>query len=695
MSLLATAPGRVLQAHGRRHAIATVARRAAALLGALAIGFHLAHGQLGLGAPALDNFTENWLYDAIMCAAALSCLARGALVARERVPWLLLGLALSFNAAGEIYYTVTWGDSGTPPIPSVADLLYLLCYPAAYAGLGLLARARFERITTSAWLDGMIAGVTLAALISAIAFEPILHSVSHASAAALATTMAYPAGDIGLLGIVACAFALSRWRPGRVWLLLGVGFGAWAIADTAYTYANATGSYTPGGVLDSLWLVAAYLVGCAAWQPVRRASPTWAKRSRLLAIPAAWALAALGVLIYAGVDHVGVTGVWLAGLAMLLVIVRGGWTFHESLRLLESSEREAVTDALTGLGNRRQMQAKLEQALSEGRASRPSVFVMFDLDGFKAYNDRFGHLAGDTLLAHLGARLRDAVGGAGHAYRPGGDEFCVLFDGDLANLDARIAAAIAALTVDGEGFSVATSHGTVALPAEAHTPTQALRKADERMYARKDVRLGSTSQQTHDALLGLLRERQPQLHDHLREVGRLALGIGERLGLNDEQLDELRRAAELHDIGKAAIPDAILNKPGPLSDDEWTFMRRHTIVGERVLSTAPALAPAAALVRSSHERWDGRGYPDGLAGSDIPLGARIVFVCDAFDTMTSERTYAPRRTPEEAIAELRGNAGSQFDPEIVALFERTWRELDALPQTYEAGGDLRELAGSA
>lgn len=695
MSLWATASGRVLPARGRIAPSARLVRRFVAGLGALALAFHVAHGQLGLGAPTLNNFTENWLYDAIVCAAALSCLVRSAVIGRERLPWLLLGIGLTFNAAGEIYYTLAWGDSGTPPIPSIADLLYLLVYPSAYAGLLLLARARIERINASAWLDGMIAAATLAALISSIAFETILHSVAHASAAALATTMAYPVGDMVLLGIVACAFALAGWRPGRAWLLLGLGFGTWAVADTAYAYANATGGYAPGDILDSLWLLAAYLIGCSAWQPTRRVNPTWTKRSRLLAIPAAWALAALGVLVYAGIDHVSVVSVLLAGIALLLVIVRAGWTFHENVHLLETSEHEAITDSLTGLGNRRQMQATLELALSDGRDSPPAVFVMFDLDGFKAYNDRFGHLAGDTLLAHLGARLREAVGRSGRAYRPGGDEFCVLFDSDLANVDVRTAAAIAALSSEGEGFSVTTSYGCVSLPAEAHTPTQALRRADDRMYARKGLRRGSAGQQTHDALLGLLRERQPQLHDHLREVGRLASAIGQRMGLNAEQLDELTRAAELHDIGKAAIPDAILNKPGPLSDDEWLFMRRHTIVGERVLAAAPALAPVATLVRSSHERWDGAGYPDGLTTTDIPLGARIVFVCDAFDAMTSERPYSPRRTPEEAIVELRNNAGSQFDPEIVSIFEQIWQDVDnAAPRRPDDGADLPSLTES-
>ena len=338
------------------------------------------------------------------------------------------------------------------------------------------------------------------------------------------------------------------------------------------------------------------------------------------------------------------------------------------------------------------MQSVLESALADGDDSAPALFVMFDLDGFKSYNDRFGHLAGDTLLAHLGSRLRDAVAGAGTAYRPGGDEFCVLLDRDLAQRDMRVAAAVMALTAEGDGFFVTASHGSVTIPAEAGTPTQALRLADDRMYARKGIRRGSAGQQMHDVLLRLLRERQPELHDHLCHVGQLATLIGRRLGMSVEELDELRRAAELHDIGKAAIPEAILDKPGPLDDEEWTFMRRHTIIGERILAAAPALAPVAELVRSSHERWDGSGYPDGLAGENIPLGSRVIFVCDAFDAMTSNRAYARARTPEEATNELRLGAGSQFDPRVVSVFESVWPELERMDASPSAtAAELAEV----
>ncbi len=196
--------------------------------------------------------------------------------------------------------------------------------------------------------------------------------------------------------------------------------------------------------------------------------------------------------------------------------------------------------------------------------------------------------------------------------------------------------------------------------------------ADQRLYERKDrTREASAVQQLRDVLLQAFQERHPDLQEHQRGVGALVLEVGRRLGMEGEELDVLARAAELHDVGKIAIPDAILNKPGPLDDEEWLFMRRHTILGERILKAASALRPVAELVRSSHERYDGAGYPDGLQGEQIPLGARIIFVCDAFDAMLAERSYSGAVPPSEAIAELRACAGTQFDPTVVDAFVAT------------------------
>jgi diguanylate cyclase (GGDEF)-like protein len=328
---------------------------------------------------------------------------------------------------------------------------------------------------------------------------------------------------------------------------------------------------------------------------------------------------------------------------------------------------QAVTDALTGLGNRRRLSTDLGTAL-ERAAVTPALLLLFDLDGFKAYNDTFGHLAGDQLLTRLGAKLSDAVAAHGSAYRLGGDEFCVLLRLDGEDVDDLIARAAAALRDSGKQFAIRASFGAVLLPHEADSPDHALQLADERMYAQKRGRAAGPRDQARDVLLRTMQAKQPELNDHSSEVADLAVRVARRLGLTGEQLDEVARAAELHDVGKVGIPDTILNKPGPLDATEWDFMHQHTILGERILNAAPALRPVARLVRSSHERWDGTGYPDQLAGDAIPLGARIVAVCDAFEAMTADRAYREALSPHDARQELCANAGSQFDPAVVAAF---------------------------
>jgi two-component system, cell cycle response regulator len=169
-------------------------------------------------------------------------------------------------------------------------------------------------------------------------------------------------------------------------------------------------------------------------------------------------------------------------------------------------------------------------------------------------------------------------------------------------------------------------------------------------------------------LLRSLGERDPELVAHSAAVTELARGVAAALGLHGEACDLVVRAAELHDIGKVAIPDAILSKAGPLDDHERAFIRRHTVIGEAIIEAAPALRPVAALVRASHEHWDGSGYPDGLAGEAIPLGARIVAVCDAFSAMVQARPYGDVLSDDAAVSELRRCAGTQFDPAVVAAF---------------------------
>jgi diguanylate cyclase (GGDEF)-like protein len=306
------------------------------------------------------------------------------------------------------------------------------------------------------------------------------------------------------------------------------------------------------------------------------------------------------------------------------------------------------------------------------------ALAIFDLDGFKQYNDTFGHPAGDALLIRLSDRLEKVIGESGLAYRMGGDEFCVLAPGTSAKARAIVLAADA-LSESGDSFDIGCSYGAVMIPSEASTGPDALLLADQRMYEHK-ARPSSASRQSSDVLLKVLSERSTDLHDHVSGVALLSEQTAHRLELPEHEVRRVALAAELHDIGKTAIPDAILDKPGPLDESEWAFMRRHTVIGERIVLAAPSLALTSELVRSSHENYDGTGYPDGLHGDQIPLGAAIIAACDAYDAMVSERPYRAAMSENAALAELRRCAGTQFHPGVVDAVCAVIGERESLPQ---------------
>jgi diguanylate cyclase (GGDEF)-like protein len=375
----------------------------------------------------------------------------------------------------------------------------------------------------------------------------------------------------------------------------------------------------------------------------------------------------------------------LAGLVAKAQAAAAEILSHQALR------EQVLRDPLTGLGNRRKLAEDAGRwPTSAAAGAAPRLMTVLDLDGFKSYNDTFGHLAGDALLARLGARLSSDLTGVGDAYRLGGDEFCVVCEIESDRVEDIIDASVRALTESGEEFSISAAYGVVLLPHEADNLEVALQLADERMYAQKHSRSSGAGEQARDVLVRTLHARQPSLGERSSEVAQLAAAVARRLGMTAEEIDEVARAAELHDVGKVGIPDAILDKPGPLDAAEWEFMRQHTILGERILNAAPALRPVAALVRSSHERWDGAGYPDALAGTAIPRGARVIAVCDAYEAMTSDRPYRRGRPAEAARAELRAMAGTQFDPEVVDAFLQEI-ETHATRRIAAVGGGGRQL----
>ncbi len=652
---------------------------AIALLLAL-LGFYAVVILWELGSESLQDATGRWVYDAVVLGAALTVLWRAAAVKSERRAWLALGAGLLLWALGQTYYSVFLYYASPAPFPSPADILFLAFYPASYLALVLLLRARLSQLEPLAWVDGLIGALAIAGLAAALIFPPVLEALGG-DPFGVAVSLAYPCFDLVLLGLLSGAFAASKWRTEPTWLLIAAALLLFVASDVVYL--SVLGQSTEALNLASIgWPLAFLLLAVASWLPAAEASaaPAEPGRRRIVA-PIAMAVIGVGLLAAGSFVAIGPVAVGLGVACLVAVLVRLAITFDQNTRMLAVTRDEAVTDPLTGLPNRRRLMLDIEQAIV-ATPPRTMVLALFDLDGFKAYNDSFGHPAGDDLLRRLGKRLAAAIEPYGCGYRLGGDEFCVLAATRELNAEGICKAAEEALSERGKGFSIGASWGKVLLPAEVVSASEALRLADRRMYAKKGRRADSARSQTRSVLLSVLHEREPGLERHLDGVAHLAAAFGKELALDAEELDVLVRAAELHDIGKVAIPDEVLHKGGDLSDEEWGLMRKHTLIGQRVLDAAPALGQVAALVRSTHEQWDGNGYPDGRAGREIPLGSRVIHICDAYNAMTEGRPYRPAHSSEEALAELRRGAGTQFDPDLVTTFAE--RVVPALEATASA-----------
>jgi diguanylate cyclase (GGDEF)-like protein len=620
----------------------------------------LALSYVGHLSPGGTRLYETWLYEGVELLAALGCLARAVLVRAERSAWFFIGAALLATTFGDILFDFWYG--GNPPFPSAADVAYLAFYPLLYVGIVLLLRRRVSTFSATLWLDGLLAATAAAALAASVLVEVVARS-THGSRLVVLTNIAYPIGDVLLLALLVFVFSVTRWRPGRAWTLIAAGLLCNTVGDAIFLYQTAVGTYAEGTYLDLAWPLSLVLIALAAWQRPGRITRVQLQDRAMLGTPIVCGLTATGVLVAASQVHMHPLALVFASVTIVLVLARTALTFWENSQLLEASRHEALTDSLTGLANRRKLLVDLDAALEAAHDGEPRLLVLFDLNGFKTYNDTFGHPAGDALLARLATRLAATVEPAGAAYRMGGDEFCVL----LPEPEPDIHGIAQSLWESGEGFDITSAYGAALIPDDATTVSTALSVADERLYAHKELLAEIRRGTAHEPLLRTLAEREPELRAHVADVSSLVVRVGQQLGLAPDELEELRLAAELHDVGKLAIPDAVLQKSGSLDPTEWGFIHSHTLIGQRILGAAPALRPVGVIVRSTHENWDGTGYPDGLAGEEIPLAARIIGVCDAYSAMTSDRPYCSARTAAGAIAELRRCAGRQFDPQVVEL----------------------------
>ena len=617
--------------------------------------------EFGRGANAL---ILGGLYSGAVGLAAAMCLARAMLISRERLAFAAVGGALSLSCLGNTLFSLSW--FGHMPLATAASLTWIAAYILGFIGLVTLVRYRLHRVSVAGWLDGVVGAFVIEAFIALAFLRPVQVAIQQGNLAS-AGYLAFPALDVFLVTLLVAAAAHSRWQL-RGWKAIGFGCLLMTVGDGANVANIVHGSLTPVTIANVVGLFPVMFFAYAAWQdppPVPVAKRPWPL------VPAAFGSAALAAVLVASFGHRNYIALGLAGIALTAVILRLGLTLNSNELMLEAVEEQAATDPLTGLPNRRTLISDLERSCTRASRERPCTLMLFDLNGFKRYNDTFGHQAGDSLLVELGRRLSAAVKEFGVVYRMGGDEFCVLVEDPAEAPSAVAQRAVSALATACQGLSIAASSGLARIPEDAWTASEALRIADQHMYSDKRGQRDGTLPEIAAALLGAFDGRHEYLEPHSAEVASLATALAAELRLPDEEIERIRLAAMLHDIGKVALPDTILGKRGPLDDAEWEFMRRHTMIGERMLQTTPVLADIAPLVRSSHERFDGAGYPDGLVGNEIELGSRIICVCDAYDAMTSQRPYRDAIPPEEAIAELRRCAGSQFDPRVVETFCRT------------------------
>jgi two-component system, cell cycle response regulator len=386
---------------------------------------------------------------------------------------------------------------------------------------------------------------------------------------------------------------------------------------------------------------------------------------RSIAGPSAFAIAAIGLLVY---DHLNkrVSEIlfWLTLGLIIAIFARIIETNRQQSCALEEREQDALNDQVTGLNNRRQLEGDIEAAVAAADTER--ILVLLELDGLQNYNDRFGYAAGDDLLRNVALQLISAVTPlGGNAYRLAASRLAVLVPAGHSRLGEIILAATTSLRDDDKDLLIGRSYGEVTIPSDTDDVECAIQIAGQRLATHKERQHRSARRQAQSVLMAALSARHPELRDELRISAYRAISLARRLEVSRDQIDDVALAAELHSIGLLAIPEAMIQREAGFEESDPTGIRSFPVEGANIICAAPGLTHVADLVRATCERFDGGGYPDGLAGNAIPVGSRIIAVAVAFASMTSPRPHRAAHSATEAIAEIGRYSGTRFDPRVV------------------------------
>ena len=630
--------------------------------------------------------------DGVEVACVLALLLR-AFRPHQRVAWGLLGVSLLAWTAGDIIYTLR----PDLPVPSIADAGWLAFYPPATAAVILLMTTRFRGIGSALWLDGINAGLATAALGAAVVLGPVAATATGGNLA-VGVNLAYPVGDMALLGLVVLGLAVGGWAD-RPFLLLGVGLGLTAIADGLYLGLYAAGAWPDASLLDALWPAATIVIAFAAWHDHPATVPSIARGLRQIGIPVAGALVGLGVLVADQVDGLSPVAIALAIAILMVGIARFALTFAEKERALAGLHLRATTDPLTNLPNHREFHERLSAEADRARRhGRALSVVLLDLDHFKLVNDTYGHPMGDRTLAHVAETLRGVIRPGDTLARIGGEEFGWILPETEALYAWQAAERARELLLSRPVPRVGRINFSAGVCDLDQVDSllggpELMRLADGALYWAKRNGRGVTFRYTPAVVTALTAEemagssarehslvtvralaravdaRDPHTHEHSERVAELAVAMAAELGWSEPRRTLLLEAALVHDIGKIGVPDEVLLKASPLTEQERALVEAHAAAGARIV-TGALTDEQVSWIRWHHESMDGTGYPDRLVGDQIPEGARIIGVADAFDDMTATRSYRNPLARHEALQECLARSGTQFWPAAVQALAR-------------------------